>query len=62
MKLLTRKETSDILGITPGTLDVWRKDQSKNFPPIRAYSKKVKGWLIGDVEDWQRDQLGVEDV
>jgi predicted DNA-binding transcriptional regulator AlpA len=57
MKLLTRKEVSEMLGIKPVTLDKWRKDDGMNFPKIKEYSSKTKGWLLRDIENWQREAL-----
>ena len=57
MKLLTRKEVAEMLGIKPVTLDKWRKDGEMNFPKIKEYSSKTKGWFISDIERWQADTL-----
>lgn len=62
VKLLTPQETAKILGVSPGTLAVWRSVGTYNLPFIKIGNKPM--YLVNDIVEFiaRRRRLYSEDA
>ncbi len=54
-KLLTKEEVSDILGVSVGTLAVWRATKRYNLPYVK--SGRLVRYRIEDIEAFIKSRL-----
>lgn len=53
-RVIRRKELLELIGVSSATQ--WRMEKAGLFPARRRLSKSSVGWLLSEVEAWQKSR------
>ena len=53
-RVIRRKELLELIGVSSATQ--WRMEKAGLFPARRRLGKASVGWLLSEVEEWQKSR------
>jgi prophage regulatory protein len=53
-KVIRRKQLLELIGVSSATQ--WRMEKAGLFPARRRLGKASVGWLLSEVEEWQKSR------